>query len=121
MALSRRTGARFQTAIWPGFVDAMTGLLLVLTFVLAIFIVVQFVLQETISGQESELDELTLEIASLADALGIERARTSALQENVNSLSATLGETEAEVRVQTALIASLTAERDAQAATLDEA
>ena len=34
MALSRRTGSRFQANIWPGFVDAMTGLLLVLTFVL---------------------------------------------------------------------------------------
>ena len=33
MALSRRTGARFQASIWPGFVDAMTGLLLVLMFV----------------------------------------------------------------------------------------
>ena len=33
MALSRRTGTRFQASIWPGFVDAMTGLLLVLMFV----------------------------------------------------------------------------------------
>ena len=36
MALSRRTGQRFQASIWPGFVDAMTGLLLVLMFVLTI-------------------------------------------------------------------------------------
>ena len=56
MALSRRTGQRFQASIWPGFVDAMTGLLLVLMFVLTIFMVVQFVLRETITGQESELD-----------------------------------------------------------------
>ncbi len=40
MALSRRTGTRFQASIWPGFVDAMTGLLLVLMFVLTIFMVV---------------------------------------------------------------------------------
>ena len=39
MALSRRTGARFQASIWPGFVDAMTGLLLVLMFVLTIFMI----------------------------------------------------------------------------------
>ena len=55
MALSRRTGQRFQGSIWPGFVDAMTGLLLVLMFVLTIFMVIQFVLRETISGQETEL------------------------------------------------------------------
>lgn len=54
MALSRRTGQRFQASIWPGFVDAMTGLLLVLMFVLTIFMLVQFVLRETISGQETE-------------------------------------------------------------------
>ena len=57
MALSRRSGNRFQGAIWPGYVDAVTGLLMVLTFVLTIFMVVQFLLRETISGQESELDE----------------------------------------------------------------
>ena len=71
MALSRRTGQRFQGAIWPGFVDAMTGLLLVLMFVLTIFMVVQFVLRETISGQETELDELASEVSALASALVI--------------------------------------------------
>ena len=66
MALSRRTGQRFQASIWPGFVDAMTGLLLVLMFVLTIFMVVQFVLRETISGQKSELDSLADEVSALA-------------------------------------------------------
>ena len=54
MALTRRSVQRVSGNIWPGFVDAMTGLLLVLMFVLTIFMVVQFVLRETISGQESE-------------------------------------------------------------------
>ncbi len=40
----------FCANIWAGFVDAMTGLLLVLTFVLSIFMVIQFVLNETING-----------------------------------------------------------------------
>ena len=58
MALSRRSSNRFQNAIWPGFVDAMTGLLLVLMFVLAVFLVIQFVLRQQITGQETELDVL---------------------------------------------------------------
>ena len=62
MALSRRTGQRFQGSVWPGFVDAITGLLMVLTFVLTIFMVVQFVLRETISGREDELTALSDEI-----------------------------------------------------------
>ena len=72
MALSRRTGHRFQASIWPGFVDAMTGLLLVLMFVLTIFMVVQFVLRETITGQENELNLLSAEIAAIAEALGLD-------------------------------------------------
>ena len=77
MALSRRTGQRFQASIWPGFVDAMTGLLLVLMFVLTIFMIVQFVLRETISGQESELNNLQDEMALIAEALGLEKKQTA--------------------------------------------
>ena len=69
MALSRRTGARFQGSIWPGFVDAMTGLLLVLMFVLTIFMVLQAVQTQRINGQENELNSLSGEVAALAQAL----------------------------------------------------
>ncbi len=107
MALSRRTGARFQASIWPGFVDAMTGLLLVLMFVLTIFMVVQFVLTEQISGQETELDELSSEVAALAQALGLERRATADL--------------ESQAAQQNALIATLQAARAEQAEALAEA
>ena len=78
MALTRRSTRRLTGNIWPGFVDAMTGLLLVLMFVLTIFMFVQFVLRETISGQESELNQLTIEITQLARALGMEQQRRAA-------------------------------------------
>lgn len=104
MALSRRTGVRFQASIWPGFVDAMTGLLLVLMFVLTIFMVIQFVLQETIKGQGSELDVLSssiqqkdLELSKLSDqistlgtALGMERELAIRLRDEVADLDASL-------------------------------
>ena len=61
MAHRSRRPDRFSASIWPGFVDAMTALLLVLMFVLSIFMIVQFMLRETITGQESELDILTEE------------------------------------------------------------
>lgn len=115
MALSRRTGHRFQGSIWPGFVDAMTGLLLVLMFVLTIFMVVQFVLRETITGQENQLDELSTEVAALADALGLERKRTADLTSDMGELNATLMAAQEQSRQQLALIASLTSERDTQA------
>ena len=121
MALSRRTGQRFQASIWPGFVDAMTGLLLVLMFVLTIFMIVQFVLRETISGQESELNNLQDEIALIAEALGLEKKQTEKLGLELNSLAGTLADTESELQRQATLISSLTKEREEQAQLINEA
>ena len=115
MALSRRTGQRFQASIWPGFVDAMTGLLLVLMFVLTIFMIVQFVLRETISGQENELNNLQDEIALIAEALGLEKKQTEKLGLELNSLAGTLSDTERELQRQATLISTLTKEREEQA------
>ena len=121
MALSRRTGQRFQASIWPGFVDAMTGLLLVLMFVLTIFMIVQFVLRETISGQESELNSLQDEIALIAEALGLEKKQTEKLGLEINSLEGTLADTESALQRQATLISTLTQEREEQAQLIGEA
>ncbi|MEO0566608.1 MAG: peptidoglycan -binding protein [Pseudomonadota bacterium] len=121
MALSRRTGARFQASIWPGFVDAMTGLLLVLMFVLTIFMVVQFVLRETITGQEDKLDALSVEVAALAEALGLEQNRNAALTDRVGTLTATLNDARELEQRQSALIASLQAQTAQQLQELDAA
>ena len=94
MSLSRRTGARFQANIWPGFVDAMTGLLLVLMFVLTIFMVIQSVLRDTITGQESQLDRLSSEIAELSSALGLQERRNTALSTQLGELETTLDDAE---------------------------
>lgn len=128
MALSRRSGQRFQNSIWPGFVDAMTGLLLVLMFLLTIFMVVQFVLRETINGQESELDELSTEVQALANALGLEERDNSRLNARLGALNSTLTTTQGDlaqaqnaIDQQRAVIAGLTAERDQQLAALAQA
>lgn len=112
MALARRSSQRFNTAIWPGFVDAMTGLLLVLMFVLTIFMVIQFVLRETITGQESELDALASEISVLSSTLGLAEAANAELTNDLDAARS-------EALAQTALIATLTADRDATAAALE--
>ena len=114
MALSRRTGARFQASIWPGFVDAMTGLLLVLMFVLTIFMVMQFVLTEQLSGQETELDELSSEVAALAQALGLEQRNNTDLEAQMGALRTSLSEAEAQAEEQTSLITALRSARAAQ-------
>lgn len=105
MSLSRRSSGRSQNAIWPGFVDAMTGLLLVLMFVLTIFMVIQFVLRETITGQASRLDELAAEISTLASALGLEQDRSASLTTKLADVTDTSN-------AQSNLISLLTQQRD---------
>ena len=90
MALGRR---RDSSMIWPGFVDAVTTILMVLMFVLTIFTVMQSVLRDTITTQDTELNSLTDQLSGLADALGLEQKRTRDLQaegERQSTLIATL-------------------------------
>lgn len=103
MGLSRR---RDSSMIWPGFVDAVTTLLMVMMFVLTIFTVMQAVLRDTITTQGNELTELNAQVAQLADALGLERARADGLQVSLAAAETRLGDFEVQVR-------GLLAERDA--------
>src|SRR3989338_2423846 len=77
MALRRK---RDSSMIWPGFVDAVTTLLMVLMFVLTIFTVMQSVLRETITTQTSELDELTAQVAGVLAERDAARGEVSDLQ-----------------------------------------
>ncbi|MEX0969102.1 MAG: peptidoglycan -binding protein [Paracoccaceae bacterium] len=113
MALSRRGFSRSEANIWPGFVDAMTALLLVLFFVLSIFMIVQFTLNETITGQRTELDDLTAQISGLASALGLQEARNRALNDQIGALDARLADAARNADSQSAVIASLSRERAA--------
>ena len=98
MAISGRGSNRFSVIIWPGFVDVMTALILVLFFVLSIFMIVQFVLRDTITGQGQQLEELSVQVANLADALGLERSRA----DREASLVATLTDEKAAADTQIA-------------------
>jgi chemotaxis protein MotB len=113
MALRR---ARDTSMIWPGFVDAVTTLLMVLMFVLTIFTVMQSVLRDTITTQGTELSALNAQVASLADALGLQRARADELQVQVGGLTADLDAARSAGEEKSALIATLSstlAEKDA--------
>ncbi|WP_343081064.1 peptidoglycan -binding protein [Ostreiculturibacter nitratireducens] len=121
MALGSRGQQRFSTNIWPGFVDAITSLLMVMMFVLTIFMIVQSVLRETISTQDDELDALSAQVASLADALGLERGRSAELENRVAGLSADLDAAAEAADAQAALIATLNSQLADERAALSEA
>jgi chemotaxis protein MotB len=117
---SRRGSNRFAASIWPGFVDVMTALILVLFFVLSIFMIVQFVLRDTISGQGRELDALSLQVANLADALGLARSEADVREALVATLTEERTAAEARIADVEAQVASLVARNLELSGTLAE-
>jgi chemotaxis protein MotB len=112
MALSRRSGGRLETNIWPGFVDAMTALLLILMFVMSIFMIIQFTMSEKITGQSKELDDLNRQLSGLANVLSLERDRSAALESEVGTLQSNLSAQRAEADRLNAAMAALVQARD---------
>jgi chemotaxis protein MotB len=81
---------------WPGFVDALSSLLMVLVFLLMIFTVGQFVLSDALSGRDKQLASLNAELAALAKSLSMEQsAKVQALQK-IDELSVSLASTSGE-------------------------
>ncbi len=76
--------------IWPGFVDALATLLLVLIFLLVIFVVAEFFLGRVLSGREDELAGLKNAIVELEDLLSIEQAQARDQRDDLDTISAQL-------------------------------
>ena len=95
MALSR--GRRERTLdYWPGFVDALSTLVLGIIFLLTVFVVVQFVLSQEVTGKDTALQRLSARIAQLTDLLGLEQTNKMSLEEQIAQLRASLATTEVE-------------------------
>ena len=112
--LTRRSGERFTANIWPGFVDAMTAILLILMFILSIFMIVQSVLRDTISSQKIELDEQQSELSQLGNnledlknELGMLSSEKSKLQTLSNEQKAQLTAQETELQEKINLLTRL--------------
>ena len=95
MALAR---ARRETGFnyWPGFVDALSTLLLSIMFLLSVFLVVQFFLSQEITGKDKALEQLNAKIAQLNDLLSLEKLGKLNLDDQLAQLRAGLAAAEAE-------------------------
>ena len=87
LLVSRR---RRTVDIWPGFVDALAALLMVVMFVLLLFSVGQFLLSDALVGRDQTVDQLRNRIAGLAEVLAMERKEKSAMQNRLSSLTGDL-------------------------------
>jgi chemotaxis protein MotB len=104
VALShRRTRSQDQGYYWPGFVDAMAQLLLVITFLLSVFMIAQFLLAREITGQDTVLSRLRTQIAELTSLLALEKASKSELEITLTAITDDLKA----ARVQTARLQGL--------------
>lgn len=98
MALAhRRIRGRAPSAdYWPGFVDAMSSLLLVLIFLLTIFMLTQFFLSQLVSSKDTALESLKSQIAELVSQLALAKQEKADLQTTIATLQASLAEANAE-------------------------
>ncbi|MEX0695553.1 MAG: peptidoglycan -binding protein [Rhodospirillales bacterium] len=75
-----------SSVIWPGFVDALATLLMVIIFLLMIFVLAQFFLGQALSGRDKALRELESDLSELAKVLALTKSENEQLQHGVNSL-----------------------------------
>src|SRR4051812_7753388 len=95
LAAARRRN-RGALNYWPGFVDALSTLLLAIVFLLSIFVLGQFFLSQEISGRDVALGRLNRQIAELTELLSLERSNRRGLEDNLSGLQSTLRSTEQE-------------------------
>ncbi len=112
--LARRS--RGSPNIWPGFVDALAALLMVIIFLLTVFMLSQFFLNELLSGRDEALARLERQISELSDLLSLERQASTDLRLSIAQLSDQLQSSTAERDAMSTQLAELAAVRDALAA-----
>jgi chemotaxis protein MotB len=81
---------------WPGFVDALSTLILGFIFLVTVFAVVQFYLTQEVSGKDTALNRLNSQIAQLTELLSLEKTGKLSLEEQLNALRSSLASSEGE-------------------------
>lgn len=94
LARTRRSGRGID--YWPGFVDALSTLLLAIMFLLSVFVLAQFLLSREISGKDEVLNRLNSQINELTQLLSLERSNNQDLQDSLANLQASLASAQSE-------------------------
>jgi chemotaxis protein MotB len=106
MSLARARRGRYQANYWPGFVDMLSTLLLVVTFLMALFMLANYVVTQAATGKDTMLTRLNRQLAELTELLALERSKKQSVGDSLAALQATLGEKEKENERLTGLLGS---------------
>ncbi len=90
MALGRNRKAIRHVDYWPGFVDALSTLLLSIMFLLSVFVLAQFLLSQEITGKDAVLNRLNAQINELTQLLSLEQGNKQDLEDTIANLQASL-------------------------------
>src|SRR5271156_6832982 len=96
MALARARRSESGFNYWPGFVDALSTLVLSIVFLLSVFLVVQFFLSQEVTGKDKALEKLNAKIAELNDRLSLEKLVTIIAEDQISQMRAGLVAAEGE-------------------------
>lgn len=96
MAYGRSRRRESNVDYWPGFVDALSTLLLAIMFLLSVFVLAQFLLSREITGKDAVLNRLNSQIAELTSLLSLERGDKQDLEDSIASLQSSLTANESE-------------------------
>src|ERR1700716_4175470 len=86
LARSRRNESGFN--YWPGFVDALSTLVLSIVFLLSVFLVVQFFLSQEVTGKDKALEQLNAKLAQLNELLSLEKLGKLNLDDQLSQMRA---------------------------------
>src|SRR6202140_2392197 len=96
MALARARRGESGMNYWPGFVDALSTLILSIIFILTVFVVIQFYLQQEVAGKDTALTRLNAQSAELTELLSMEKSGKANVEDQLAQLRASLASAESE-------------------------
>jgi chemotaxis protein MotB len=90
MAVARTHRGRTATNYWPGYVDMLSTLLLVVTFLMSLFMLANFFITQQTSGKDTMLSRLNRQLSELTELLALERSKKQSVEDSLSALHATL-------------------------------
>lgn len=112
MALARARRRQYAANYWPGFVDMLSTLLLVVIFLMAMFMVTNYIITQAASGKDTMLSRLNRQLSELTELLALERSKKESAEDNLAALQATLLDTEKENKRLGGLLGTATGETE---------